>query len=298
MINFLKILRFIVSQPLTKDRKVRTILSFLRWQIGAKLIGGKVVVNWINDARLVLGKGESGLTGNLYCGLMEFEDMSFLLHYLHSEDEFFDIGANAGVYTVLASSVKGCATHAFEPVPQTFERLIDQIKLNRAEALVDLRNCGVGASNDTLEFTTTYDCTNRVNTDPNNTNVVEIPVIALDDEFDPAANTVVKIDVEGFEKYVLEGGSNFFLNPNVAVLIIELNGSGLLYGGSDSDIDRTIREYGFRSVRYDPFNRALRETGSFDEGGNTIYVKDIELAASRCRLAEEVQLHTAGGTHI
>lgn len=298
MINLLKILRFIISHPLNKDRKIQAILSFFRWQIGSKLIGGKVVVKWINDARLLLAKGEISLTGNLYSGLMEFEEMLFLLHYLKSEDDFFDIGANVGSYTVLASSVKGCSAHAFEPVPETFHRLIDQVKLNRVETLVDLRNCGVGASTSELEFTTSHNCTNRVNTDPNNTNVVKIPVIALDDEFIPTRNTLVKIDVEGFEMHVLDGGSNFFLNPNVSVLIIETNGSGLIYGSSDSDIDETLRKHGFRSVRYDPFTRTLRETDSFNQGLNTIYVKDIALAAARCRLAEEVQLHTASGIHI
>lgn len=37
----------------------------------------KVIVSWVNDARFIAGKGETGLTGNLYAGFMEYEDMVF-----------------------------------------------------------------------------------------------------------------------------------------------------------------------------------------------------------------------------
>lgn len=298
MRTVIRVLRFIMSHPLNKGRRLQAIFRFIRWQIGTRLIGEKVVIRWINNAKLAVSRSESGLTGNIYCGLMEFEDMSFLLHYLRADDEFFDIGANAGIYTVLASSVRGCVTHAFEPVPTTFERLCDQVRTNGIETLVDARNCGVGASNDILEFTNSFDCTNRVNTDPNNQDITAVPVIALDDEFTPTVTTAVKIDVEGFEKFVLDGGVNFFLNPNVAVLIVELNESGLMYGVTDSDIDRTIRDCGFKSVSYDPVTRTVCETSKFDRGGNTIFVKDIPAASSRCGSADSVTLHTAGSINL
>lgn len=125
--------------------------------------------------------------------------MAFLLHSLRADDEFFDIGANIGIYTVLPSSVRGCVTHAFDSVPTTFERLSDQVKANRIDTLVDARDCGVGASNGVLEFTNSLDYPNRVNTDPNNRDITRVPVIALDAEFTPTTTIAVKIDVEGFE---------------------------------------------------------------------------------------------------
>ena len=45
--------------------------------------------------------GMTGATGNVYCGLHEFEDMALVLHALRPRDLFVDVGANVGSYTVL-----------------------------------------------------------------------------------------------------------------------------------------------------------------------------------------------------
>lgn len=292
------VIKFILSHPMSEGRRLRVLLAFIQWQIGMLILKQKVVVNWVNNSKILTGKGEKGLTGNLYCGLMEFEDMAFILHYLNETDEFFDVGANAGAYTILAASVKRCRAHSFEPVPETFQRLLDQIKINRIEDLVDARNCGLGASSDILEFTNAFDCTNKVNTDPINKDVTKVPVIALDDEYNPECNSIIKIDVEGFEKFVIDGGSKFFQNINVSTCILELNGSGKDFDVTDEEIDSMIRNYGFKSVGYDPFTRAIHETKNFNEIGNTIYVKDITFASDRCRYSDPVVIHTADGISI
>ena len=64
------------------------------------------------------------MTGNIYCGLAKFADMAFVLHVLRAGDLFVDIGANAGAYTLLASSVTGAKTTCFEPAPATYARLL------------------------------------------------------------------------------------------------------------------------------------------------------------------------------
>lgn len=45
----------------------------------------------------------TGATGNWYCGLQEYEDMSFVLHALRPGDLFVDVGANIGSYSILAA---------------------------------------------------------------------------------------------------------------------------------------------------------------------------------------------------
>ncbi|MEJ7626598.1 MAG: FkbM family methyltransferase [Ferruginibacter sp.] len=78
----------------------------------------------------------AGATGNIYMGLHEFPDMGFLLHFLRSEDLFFDIGSNIGSYTILASGQVGAKTFAFEPVPSTFSALHKNILANNLESIV------------------------------------------------------------------------------------------------------------------------------------------------------------------
>jgi FkbM family methyltransferase len=292
------ILRFIFGHPLNRGRRIDAILRFFKWQLGAALSGNRVVVDWINDSKFIIKKGETGLTGNLYCGLMEFEDMAFLLHYIKSSDEFYDIGANVGAYTILASSVRRCKSYAFEPLPETYERLVDQIKINRIEELVSTKNFGVGAKSEILEFTNSLDCMNKVNLDPSNKNVTKVPVITLDEVFHPSNKSIVKIDVEGFERFVIEGGKEFFKNENVEALIVELNGSGSEFGVPDTELDAVIRELGFIAVSYNPFDRSLQKLDGFNNDGNTIYVKNLITSSERCKSSEKFLVHTAGDIYL
>ena len=113
-----------------------------------------MIIPWVDDTKLIVSKGEAGVTGNLYCGLAEYQDMGFVHHFVRSSDLFFDIGANLGVYSVLASGVKGCKSFAFEPIPKTFQKLIEQIRINKLEELVCCINKGVSDKNNFLDFTT------------------------------------------------------------------------------------------------------------------------------------------------
>lgn len=92
----IQILKFITSHPLTKEHKINAIKRFVKWQINARLNPYPVIYPFVNESKLIISKGLTGATGNLYTGLHEFTDMSFLLHFLRSEDLFIDIGANIG----------------------------------------------------------------------------------------------------------------------------------------------------------------------------------------------------------
>jgi FkbM family methyltransferase len=287
------IIKAIVSHPLNKDNKIKSIIRFIKWQIGSRLLGGKIIVNWVDNSKFITFKSDTGLTGNLYCGFIEYEEMSFLLHFLRSSDHFYDIGANVGSYTILASAVKGCKSYSFEPLGDTFQSLLDQIKINRIENIVNANNCGIGSKSDNLEFTTNLNTKNKVNTDPNNKNVIKVPVIALDDNFVPTQNSAVKIDVEGFEKFVLLGGRKFFKNEKISALIVETNESGNLYGSSDDEINEIVSSYGFFPIKYCPITRLITKTKTYSRG-NTIYIKNMPNASKRCLEAEKFLVHTIG----
>src|SRR5437868_5193159 len=104
----------------------------------------------------------TGATGNLYCGLHEYSDMSFVLHLLRKEDAFADIGANIGSYTVLASGHVGARSFAFEPVASTFENLLKNVSLNNISDRVRSYNIALGAKAGTVDFTTGLDTVNHV----------------------------------------------------------------------------------------------------------------------------------------
>src|SRR5690349_4244048 len=128
-------LRFIWNHPLAARRRTASLVDFLKWQVGSRLLAGSFAMPFVNDTRLLIRRGMTGATGSLYVGLHEFEDMAFMLHLLRPEDLFVDVGANVGSYVVLAGAV-GARCVAFEPVPASFKGLLDNIRLNGLETRV------------------------------------------------------------------------------------------------------------------------------------------------------------------
>jgi FkbM family methyltransferase len=270
------------------------ILAFVRWQLGSRLLGKKVVVPWVDNTRLLTGPGETGLTGNLYCGLMEYEDMLFLLHALHPDETFVDIGANAGAYTVLASGVVGSPSIAFEPLSETVDRLKDQVHLNRIHDRVSVRNLGLSDKPGELFFTNNSDTMNKVSLLAMNHQTEKVRVTTLDNELDTDRTYFFKLDVEGFEYQVLAGGIGIFASDRTSALIIELNGSGEEFGHSNAEIHHKLLSLQFQSVSYDPIGRLLTKMNDYNRrGGNTIYVKNFEQMANRCKTAPKRCIHTA-----
>ncbi|KAA3652422.1 MAG: FkbM family methyltransferase [Proteobacteria bacterium] len=246
-----------------------------------------------------MGLGETGLSGNAYVGLMEYEDMAFLLHALRSDDVFVDVGANIGAYTILASKVVKSRAIAFEPLPETVDKLVDQIKLNRIDSIVKVRGVGVGESRGALFFTNGSDTTNKVSAAGCSESTTEIEVISLDDELENDLNYFVKIDVEGFECNVLRGAKRVLSGSNVVAVIVEMNGSGSEFGFSDNEVHDALVGFGFVPIDYDPVARLVTCLDSYNRRrGNTIYVKDVEDVARRCSSAPKRTIHTAGGVRI
>jgi FkbM family methyltransferase len=292
-------IKYLFTHPLTRTQRIKTLLKFIRWQIGVRLIKEKVIIPWVDDAQLIIGVGESGSTGNLYAGLADYEDMLFILHALHPTDIFIDIGANCGVYTILASKVVKAKSIAFEPVLESFQRLINQIQINRITGLVSPINKGVGDKKTKLFFTNNLDAMNKVSTISKASNTMEVEVIALDDELDKDKNYFIKIDVEGFEYNVISGANKILSSTNVMALIIELNGSSNYFGYSNEVIHDKIISLNFTPVSYDPIKRSLTVLDSYNKNlKNTIYVKNINLINSRCVSATKRLIRTANDFYI
>jgi len=235
---------------------------------------GEYIFNWINDSKFIVSPGETGLTGNFYFGLHEFEDMSFLLHYLNEEDTFVDIGANVGSYTILSGIIKKSTVHSFEPIPSTFKKLKRNISINSKDNKISLYNVGLGEEKGELFFTNNSTSTiNHAVLNESKIDSIKINVETLDSyKINP---TVIKIDVEGFEYFVLKGGYKSLINEELKCIIIELNESGEKYGQNQKEVFEYIISLGFKSYLYDPFNRNLTMINKINpSGNNTLFLRD------------------------
>ncbi len=282
-------LKFIVNHPLSSGSRIQSIMRFLKWQVGSRLVEGAVAMNFVDQTRLLVSRGMTGATQNIYCGLQEFEDMAFVLHVLRDKDLFVDIGANVGSYTVLASGAVGARCISIEPIPDAFHHLMDNINLNRIGDRVSALNIGIGKGTGILRFTSDLDTVNHVLADSEEEiGSIEVPVRRLDEvlvDFEPV---LMKIDVEGFETNVIVGADKALTRESLLGVIMELNGSSARYGFDENRLHRTMLEYGFRTFTYLPFEKKLVALDDKNaQSGNTLYVRNEPEVSSRLRNARK-----------
>jgi FkbM family methyltransferase len=156
-----------------------------------------------------------------------------------AERTFIDVGANIGYFTCLMGKLAGPSGKVFaiEPEPQNFALLQQNIKLNHL-ASVMLFPCALGASEGSAMLGL-YKAANRGRhsiVDTKAKRQIKVPVRTLDDLAKNAgANSkswsLVKIDVEGYEGFVLDGAKDTL--PRIDTLVMEYSPALLRAAGRD-----------------------------------------------------------------
>lgn len=283
---------FIFNHPLGRRHPVKAFSRFLHWQLQSRSKPSAYIVkSFLPPVRFLARKGLTGITGNIYTGLHEFNDMGFLLHFLRPGDIFADVGANVGSYTLLASGICRARAIAVEPSAATVELLKENLALNGLLNDVTIINKAAGADERVLNFSTNEDTTNHVivqdeGDDPAFESVRSTSLDALTADAQPA---LIKIDVEGYETEVLKGMSETLKQHPLKAIIIELDGNGARYGFNEHDIHVLLLAHKFKPYRYDPFRRELWEMASYGDH-NTIYCRDMSFINGRLASAEAFKI--------
>lgn len=290
--DIISILNHLLTHPLNRSNKTIAIVRYLKWQIGSRIVPGDIIFEWINDSKIVARTGETGVTGNIYCGLHEFPDMAYLLHVLRKEDLFVDIGANVGSYTILACAAIGARGYCFEPVPSTFSKLRANIKLNNLEETVVSFRLALGSDNSEVYFSTDQNCMNHVMAkDEKNEKQTTVKVTTLDTMLKEPP-FLIKIDVEGYETPTLIGAESTLKNEELCSVIMELNGSGSRYGYDENQILEMMLDNNFKTYSYNPFERKLVSLkGKNSKEGNTLFIRNKERVLERLNKAPIFNVH-------
>lgn len=146
------------------------------------------------------------------------EDLS---RFISADTVVMDVGANIGNHSVFFGRVCGAKkVYAFEPIKNTFDILKKNIEINDLTENVELFNCALGRERGRATIGH-YDRSNI-----GGTTVIEdinggISVKSIDELEIPNKVDFVKIDVEGFEFNVLEGGKKR-LERDKPIIFIEV----------------------------------------------------------------------------
>jgi FkbM family methyltransferase len=172
--------------------------------------------------------------------LKEPGTVDWIDQYVKSGDVFYDVGANIGVYTIIAASRTGKKgrVYAFEPHGANFARLIDNITENDLQQVVFPNNFALNDEDGFFPFhyksgdvgTSDSQLSTSRNATPDEAaaQISELKyattIDRLIDSGDIEAPQHIKIDVDGNEILILEGMNRLLAGPHRPISIqVEMN---------------------------------------------------------------------------
>lgn len=198
----------------------------------------------------------------------------FFLDYLRKNDIIIDAGANIGTMTLGSSLIVGSKgkVYSIEPHPRTFNFLKGNISLN-CFTNIETFNVALGSNSGNISFS------NKKSDDQNgvvmNENGTSVPIRRLDELIDSNNIALLKIDVEGYEKFVLMGTTKLF--KYIECVIVEVWAKAKYDSTPDSvyDIllDNNFRLFRFSGIR--EISPITRNYQPIDLGTNGILAEDI-----------------------
>ena len=260
------------NHPLIKGNGYDALFRYIKFNAIQTIHPKARIYNWIHGLKFFAKKGDAGIVSNIYIKLADYEDSTFLMHHLHENDLFVDVGANVGHFTLLASGVSKARTIAIEPIPNTYKKLLKNVTLNNLEDKVTCLNIGLGESTGELKFTKGFDVMNRVALENENVPTITVPIQKLDEVLANEQPTFLKIDVEGFEYHVLKGATETLQKQSLKYILLEFNNSGDKFGIPDQKVFDFVTAYGFKPLSYDVDKKEVTLENSFrTDKFNTIF---------------------------
>ena len=235
-------------------------MRFLKWQLMKRTLQKPLVVDFHGKKLNCYPDSTSSSSVIYFNGLPDYWEMKFIQAYLRPGDNFLDVGANVGVYTILAASCigEGGSVDAFEPVDATARRIEEQVALNGL-GNVEVHRLAVGNQNQVIDFgyadnSATMHMQREGESDAD---ALHVQGIRLDD-FKPGKQYAMgKMDIEGAEPLALQGALNHLSQSNPPVWLLELAGYSQFYGMDSDEVIRFLKSNGYECGVYNPEARQI-----------------------------------------
>ena len=165
-----------------------------------------------------------------WVGHFELEIQNALKRELKAGDVVYDVGANAGFFTLITARLVGPTGRviAFDPAPENCESIREQMELNGYSPYSSAVQKAVGGSpgRATFSFAASGSPMGHLGGAHKGERSVEVEVTTLDATAEAhGPPTFIKLDVEGFEGEVLAGARKLLdSGPARPVWLIELHG--------------------------------------------------------------------------
>jgi len=180
----------------------RVLYKFIKSSKGAFYFTG-------NEKREIIFNARNTQFHSIYIDYMKYyeTEMSVLMDILLEKDDvFFDIGSNWGHYSLFVASNETFEgkIFAFEPLLESFQDLESTVKQAQLQEIITCYNIALSDNNGEAYIKKPDNVHSGTATLLNSSKGIKIAQKKLDDMNLPSPD-IVKIDVEGFEYFVLNG---------------------------------------------------------------------------------------------
>jgi len=198
----------------------------------------------------------------------ELDERYLIQHFLKSGEIFVDIGANIGLFSLIAAKSVGKTgrVFAFEPTSSTIKLLNRNVKLNRFRNVICLQ-LALSFSNEKKIMFTSQDGYSAWNSFamPSKGRKFEEEIVESTtiDDFVNKYNLIgkisfMKIDIEGWEIYALKGGRKTLSRLDAPHLLVEFTDENAqLTGNSCAALYRELCNLGFHIFNIDVNHKTI-----------------------------------------
>lgn len=231
-------------------KKSKTVLFFklIIWRINKIFIKTSIIHTFFNELKIIVTPYSSYGALVFYLGLPDKQEMNYLLKQLNSSDIFIDVGANIGVYSILASyKIKKGKIYAFEPNVKILSDLKNNIQLNGiknieiiSKIVSNHNKSELFESNDISEISSISKKSGK--------NIHQISSITIDSFLKNEkikSVKLLKIDVEGAEGLIFEGAVKSLKSKIIKNIIFELNLNCTNFGHSPAKIISLLNSFNY-----------------------------------------------------
>ena len=190
---------------------------------------GMICLQLPNKKKVYLqSDGNDYIVSQLYWrGIDAFEvhSIKFFIDLLNNVDTFFDIGANIGIYSLIAANDRHRRrVYAFEPVPRVLDCLLRNVKLNKLHN-IHINACAITNYQGEIPL---YIPNSAIPTDASTlkgfrkaSEIISVQAMTIDSfisKNDILRVDLIKIDTEGTEHEVLEGAKNILMRDEPIII--------------------------------------------------------------------------------
>lgn len=236
-----------------------------------------IVIRTVYRNNIVLDLAlEDWIQQNLYF-LNEYEEkeIKFVEHFLKRGDVFIDVGANIGLFSLVASKQvnEEGVVYAFEPIKKNYDKLTNHIRLNNSKNVTVEKLAVSNSQTDIKLYLNEQDKNNGMATAYADTytytesvSSTSLDLYLANKHLRPVA--LIKIDIEGGEYSALLG-MQALLKKDKPVLLIEIN-TDTPY--DQKNLESFLFDLGYKKYFLDNNGLVITEKLEEDESNNYLFI--------------------------